>query len=129
MISTLVENVATAYFQLREYDLELEIAKRTLASRKQSLQLTQTLEQGGATGLNDVRQAQQLVEEAAELIPQAEQEIQQGENQISVLLGENPRQSAAASRLENSRSLSRCRLAFLPRSLNAGPTFRNRNKT
>ena len=34
-------SVATAYFQLRELDLELEIAKRTLASRKESLQLTQ----------------------------------------------------------------------------------------
>jgi len=92
VISTVVENVATAYFQLREYDLELEIAKRTLESRNQSLQLTQTLEQGGATSLVDVRQAQQLVEEAAQTIPQLEQQIQQSENQISVLLGQNPRE-------------------------------------
>ena len=90
IISTVVENVATAYFQLREYDLELDIAKRTLLSRNQSLQLTQTLEQGGATSLVDVRQAQQLVEEAAQTIPQVEQEIQQAENQISILLGQNP---------------------------------------
>lgn len=90
VLSTLVENVATAYFQLREYDLELEIDKRTLESREHSFQLTQTLEQGGATGLQDVRQAQQLVEEAAASIPQTEQEIQETENQISVLLGENP---------------------------------------
>ncbi|MBV9500154.1 MAG: efflux transporter outer membrane subunit, partial [Acidobacteriaceae bacterium] len=47
-------------------------------------------EQGGATSLVDVRQAQQLVEEAAEAIPQTEQAIAQEENQISVLLGENP---------------------------------------
>lgn len=90
VLSTLVENVATAYFQLREYDLELEISKRTLDSRQHSFQLTQTLEQGGATGLQDVRQAQQLVEEAAAAIPQTEQAIQQTENQISILLGENP---------------------------------------
>ncbi len=90
VISTLVENLATAYFQLRESDLELDIANRTLGSRQQSLKLTQTLEQGGATGLADVRQAQQLVEEAAETIPQAEQAIQQDENQVSILLGENP---------------------------------------
>jgi multidrug efflux system outer membrane protein len=90
VVSTLVENVAAAYFQLREYDLELEIEKRTLESRQQSFQLTQTLEQGGATGLQDVRQAQQLVEEAAAAIPQTEQAIQQTENQISTLLGENP---------------------------------------
>ncbi len=90
VLSTLVENLATAYFQLREYDLELDIARSTLASRQQSLKLTQTLEQGGATSLVDVRQAQQLVEEAAQTIPQTEQEIAQEENQISVLLGENP---------------------------------------
>ena len=90
VINTVVANVAMAYFQLREYDLELDIAKRTLASRQQSFQLTQTLEQGGATGLADVRQAQQLVEEAAAIIPQTEQASQQAENQISILLGENP---------------------------------------
>lgn len=90
ILSSLVENLATAYFQLREYDLELDIAKRTLESRRNSLQLTQTLEQGGATSLVDVRQAEQLVEEAAETIPQTEQAIQQTENQISLLLGGNP---------------------------------------
>jgi multidrug efflux system outer membrane protein len=90
VISTLVEDLATAYFELREYDLELQIAKRTLESRQQSLGLTETLETGGATTLVDVRQAQQLVEEAAETIPQTELEIQQAENQISILLGENP---------------------------------------
>jgi multidrug efflux system outer membrane protein len=69
-LSSLVENVATAYFQLRENDLEFEIASRTLESRRQSLRLTQTLEQGGATSMVDVRQAEQLVEEAAETVPQ-----------------------------------------------------------
>ena len=87
---TLIDNLATAYFQLREYDLELELSKQTLATRKQSLQLTQTLEQGGNTSLVDVRQAEQLVEEAAEAIPLTEQNIQQEENQISILIGENP---------------------------------------
>ncbi len=90
ILSTLVENLATAYFQLREYDLELEIAQRTLASRQQSLKLTQTLEQGGATSLVDVRQAEQLVEEAAEAIPDTERAIAQSEDQISILTGANP---------------------------------------
>ncbi len=90
VLSTLVDNLAAAYFQLREYDLELEIAQRTLTSRQQSLKLTQTLEQGGATSLVDVRQAEQLVEEAAETIPETEREIAQAEDQISILIGENP---------------------------------------
>jgi multidrug efflux system outer membrane protein len=90
VISSLVESVAADYLQLREYDVELEIEKQSLESRKQSLTLTQTLERGGATSMVDVRQAEQLVEEAAELIPQTEQAIQQQENAISLLLGQNP---------------------------------------
>ena len=90
ILSTLVENVATAYFQLRELDLELEIAQRTLSARQDSLKLTQTLEQGGSTSLVDVRQAEQLVEEAAETIPDTQRQIAQAEDQISILLGENP---------------------------------------
>ena len=90
IVSSLVEQVATDYMQLREYDLELEVETRSLASRKESLALTQTLERGGATSMVDVRQAEQLVEQAAELIPQSEQAIQQEENAISLLLGQNP---------------------------------------
>lgn len=89
-IMSLVDTLATDYFQLREYDLELEISKRTLESRKQSLTLTQTLEKGGNVSMVDVRQAEQLVEEAAESIPQLEESIQQEENAISLLLGQNP---------------------------------------
>jgi multidrug efflux system outer membrane protein len=90
VISSLVANVATAYFQLRALDSQLEISKSTLASRQQSLQLTRTLEShGGASGL-DVSQADQLVYTASETIPDLERQIQQQENVLSVLLGENP---------------------------------------
>jgi outer membrane protein, multidrug efflux system len=99
VVSTLVANVASAYFQLRELDLELDIARRTLASRQQSLKLTQTLEQGGATSLVDVLQARQLVEEAAAVIPDTQRQITQQENQISILLGENPTEIARGRKL------------------------------
>jgi multidrug efflux system outer membrane protein len=90
VISSLVANVATAYFQLRALDSDLDISERTLASRQQSLKLTQTLEShGGASGL-DVSQAEQLVYTASETIPDLERQIQQQENVLSVLLGENP---------------------------------------
>ncbi len=49
VISTLVSDVATAYFQLRELDLELEISQQTLVSRRDSLKLTQLLADHGAT--------------------------------------------------------------------------------
>ena len=57
--STLVANVAGAYFQLRALDSSLEISKRTLGSRQESLRLTQILANGGSTSMLDVRQAEQ----------------------------------------------------------------------
>jgi multidrug efflux system outer membrane protein len=90
VVSTLVSNVAAAYFQLREFDLELEISRRTLAARQDSLKLTQRLLEHGSTSLLDVRQAEQLVFTASAQIPELERRIEQQENFISILLGENP---------------------------------------
>jgi multidrug efflux system outer membrane protein len=90
VVSTLVANVASAYFQLRALDLQLDISKRTLDSRTESLRLTQILANGGATSLLDVRQAEQLVFTASAEIPALEQQIKQQENFLSVLLGQNP---------------------------------------
>ena len=87
---TLVANVSGAYFQLRALDLELEISKRTLASRRESLRLTTILADHGSTSMLDVRQAEQLVFTAAAEIPALEQQIEQEENLISILLGKNP---------------------------------------
>jgi outer membrane protein, multidrug efflux system len=88
--TTLVSDVATAYFQLRELDLELEISQRTLASRRNSLRLVQLRQQGGVAAMIDVRQAEVLVYTAAQTVPDVERRIEQTENLISVLLGRNP---------------------------------------
>src|SRR5262249_41444140 len=90
VVTTLVSQIASAYFDLRALDLQLEISKRTLASRGESLRLTQVRERGGATSLVDVRQAEQLVYTATGEIAQLERAIAQQENFISVLLGNNP---------------------------------------
>jgi multidrug efflux system outer membrane protein len=90
VIATLVANVAAAYFQLRELDLELEISRRALDSRKESLDLTKTLEEHGINSILDVRQAEQLVYTAAAEIADLERRIGQQEDFISILLGNNP---------------------------------------
>lgn len=90
VIATLVANVASSYFQLRQLDLELEISKRTLSSREDSLELTKTLEEHGINSLLDVRQSEQLVYTAAAEVPDLERQIEQQENAISILLGNNP---------------------------------------
>src|SRR5260370_25028499 len=89
VISSLVSDIADAYFQLRELDLELEISRRTLESRKGSLSLTQILADGGATSMLDVRQAEQLVFTAAANIPDLDRRIDHQENFTSNLLCQN----------------------------------------
>jgi multidrug efflux system outer membrane protein len=90
VITTLVSAVASAYFNLLELDTELEIAKRTLTTRQESLRLIKLRQQGGVATMLEVRQAEQLVYTASETIPDTERLIEQAENQISLLLGKNP---------------------------------------
>jgi outer membrane protein, multidrug efflux system len=90
VMATLVANVASSYFQLRQLDLQLEISKRTLGSRRDSLELTKTLEEHGINNLLDVRQSEQLVYTAAAEVPDLERQIAQQENALSILLGNNP---------------------------------------
>jgi multidrug efflux system outer membrane protein len=90
VMNTLVSDVATLYFQLRSLDLQLEISRRTLASRNDSLRLVTMRQVGGVAALIDVRQTEILVATAAETIPDTERQIEQTENAISVLLGANP---------------------------------------
>ena len=87
VISTVVSQVATDYFQLLELDSEMQISKSTLESRRASLELTQDRQRGGVATLLDLRQSEELVDSAAEIIPQLQQQIEQTENQISLLLG------------------------------------------
>ncbi len=88
--STLIENVATAYYQLRTLDAELAITRNTLDARKQSLDLTHKLEQGGASSMADVRQAEELYYAAQAQIPAIESQIEQQENNLRLLLGRDP---------------------------------------
>ena len=87
---TLVQQVASAYFQLRALDAQLDIAKETLKTRQESVALTKTLESGGSVPLSDLREAEELQYTASAQIPQIEQQIQQQENGLRLLLGQNP---------------------------------------
>ena len=88
--SSLVSNVATAYFQLLELDSEKDISRHALDSRKESLRLVEIRQRGGATSMMDVRQSEQLVYTASAAIPDLERRIEQQENLLSILLGRNP---------------------------------------
>ncbi len=82
--------VASAYFDLRELDAELDIARRTVAAFQNTVDLFETRLRGGtASGLETAR-AEALLANAAAQIPLLEREIVATENQLNVLLGRVP---------------------------------------
>ncbi len=87
---SIVEQVAATYIGLRALDRQLEIARETLKTRQESVDLTTRLEHGGAVPLADLRQAEELLYTASTQIPQIEQSIQQQENALRFLLGQTP---------------------------------------
>jgi multidrug efflux system outer membrane protein len=87
---TLVAAVATAYLDLLELDLELDISQRSYSARTNSLELTRSRENGGVASMQDVYQAQILVSTADAAIADTHRRIEQQENQLSILLGRNP---------------------------------------
>ena len=90
VITTLVSDVASSYFALREFDYELDISHRTLTSRQESLRIIKLRQSQGIATMLEVRQAEELVYDATEVIPALEQSIQQTENFLSYLTGKNP---------------------------------------
>ncbi len=86
----LIQDVSEAYFNLRSLDAQLSITQNTIAARKDSLRLTQALEQHGAGSLADVRQAEELLDAAQANLPELRRQIAMQENAISILLGHNP---------------------------------------
>jgi multidrug efflux system outer membrane protein len=87
---TLIANVASAYFQLRAFDQELDASTRILQTNRETLRITTLSVNGGASPITDQLQATLLVQQAQAQITQLEQSIAQTENQLSLLRGKNP---------------------------------------
>jgi len=89
-VLSLVADVATAYIELRDFDRRLEIARRTIESRKESVQLATDRFEGGLTPEIDYRQAVAELRRVEVVIFDLERLIALKENELSVLLGRNP---------------------------------------
>src|SRR6185369_13733840 len=87
---SLVASVASTYVDLRSADLRLEIARRTLASRARSLDLTRARFSGGLTSEKDPQQAEAEYRRVEVTVFQLEQLVRATENALSVLIGRNP---------------------------------------
>jgi multidrug efflux system outer membrane protein len=88
--TTLISAVATAYFQLREFDYQLEFSQKDVATDKDAVRINTIKFKGGDSAITDVYQADLLLQQAEAQVILSQQSIAQSENQISILLGRNP---------------------------------------
>ena len=90
VVITLIGAVAQAYFELRALDGQLEIARRTLEGRQDSVELIRVRQEGGVASLLEVRQAEAQLAITAAQVPEFERQIALKEDELSVLIGRNP---------------------------------------
>ena len=87
---SLVGDVAQTYFSILELDLEMDIAKKTLQTRRENLDLFKKRQQGGTASGLEVARAEADYEQTASNIPDVERQIEAQENKLSELLGRSP---------------------------------------
>jgi outer membrane protein, multidrug efflux system len=85
-----LSEVAQGYFQLRALDADLEIARRTVQSFQDTLDLFQKKFEGGAASGLEVARAQAALSNVAAVIPDLRRQIVAQEVELNLLLGRNP---------------------------------------
>lgn len=86
----LVSAVGEAYFNLLQFDTQLDIAKRTLQSWEESVRIAQARLRQGLSSRLDLDQFEAERANAAARIAELERQMVQAENHVSVLLGRKP---------------------------------------
>jgi NodT family efflux transporter outer membrane factor (OMF) lipoprotein len=90
VMQSLVAEVASAYFDLREYDAELEYVRQSLKTRQESVNLVKARLDGGVANQLELDQARTLVHSAEAEAARLERAQEQTENFINFLLGKQP---------------------------------------
>jgi outer membrane protein, multidrug efflux system len=88
--TTLISDVANAYFQLRQFDYQLDFSQRNVVADQDVVRINTIKYKGGDSAISDVYQANLLLQQAEASVILSQQFIAQTENQISILLGRNP---------------------------------------
>ena len=117
VIVSLVGDIAQAYFELLELDLEKEISIRSRDSFGKSFDLFETRLEGGIASKLETSRAQAAAAQAAAAIPEIERLISQKENQISLLTGRAPGPVQPRGTLSDGSDLDRAIPAGLPSAM------------
>ena len=97
--TTLISDVATYYFQMRDLDNRLKIALRTVDSRTQYFNLINARFKGGDVSELDMLQADQQLAIATATVNSVKRQLNATERSLNILLGQTPQ--AIARGLEN----------------------------
>lgn len=87
ILSTMVSNIATFYYQLIAYDKQEQILKQTIASRKENVEVTRDLYDAGEYTLAAVKRTEALLYNSQGTLVNIEKNILLTENTLSLLLG------------------------------------------
>jgi multidrug efflux system outer membrane protein len=87
---SLIASVASTYMTLRDLDQQLEVSRRTAATRADSLRIIEARFAKGTVARIDVNQAEIQLTIAEASVAAAERQVAQTENLLAVLLGRNP---------------------------------------
>ena len=89
--SRLIANIASTYYDLLSLDEQRRITEQTLANRRNSLETTQALKEGGNLTEVAVKQTEAQIYTAEGLLIDIRNQIRLLENTLSILLGDDPR--------------------------------------
>ena len=100
VIISLISDVMTTYFEVRELDLELEISQHNNDIARDNLRLIQLRKDRGAANGLDVHQAEQFLYTTTAEIASSERSIAQAEDALNLLLANAPREVPRGQTLE-----------------------------
>src|ERR1700691_4478286 len=100
VIISLISDVMTTYFQVRELDLELEIAQHNNDVGRDNLRLIRERKARGAANGLEVQQAEQFLYTTTATIPSVERSIAQAVDALNLLLASAPAEVPRGQTLE-----------------------------
>jgi len=90
VLVTLLSDVATTYANLRQYQQQIEIARKNLAAQKHTVEITRKRHDAGFVGALDVANASAQAATTESTIPVLESSVRTAIYSLGVLLGREP---------------------------------------
>ena len=109
--STLVANMASAYYQILALDAQVDVAKRTVTNRKESLETMKSLKEAGQVTEAAVKQTEAQLYSTQILLLDLEQNVSLLENTMSLLLGRSV-EAIDRGKLENQEINMELKMGF-----------------